>query len=197
MPLTGFALVPTPTRPGPKPRLDDIAFRDRLLMMAASGCSRQGVAAQNGMRKQQLTEWLAKGQAQPDLEPWGSFSRAYLAAERLLEPGITQGLAMQVAHVLRKAPDMRTMAEVQFLRQELALRFPVEHGSAGAGTGQMRQVDAEPDPEAWWQKHGLEGDQLRALLRDPPESVAAALVAEADAVYARLLESGWKPKTMR
>jgi hypothetical protein len=158
--------------------LENREFRDSLLMLAASGCSRTGVAQRHGMRKQQLSDWLARGLAQADVEPYGSFAKAYLAAERLLEPGLTQGLAMQVAHVLRIDPAKRTPAEVRFLREELAARYPVEHGNAASGTGQLRVVDGEPDPEAWWQRQGLQLDQLRALVRDPPELVAEALRLE-------------------
>lgn len=171
-------------------------YRQRMLRLAASGVSRKGVAQSMGIRTQQLNDWLARGIAQPEIEPYASFAVDYLQAERVQEACIAEGISQTVAHILRTVPDKRTPWQVDFLRRELATRFPVEHGSASSGTGQLRVVDAEPDAEAWWQKHGLVGDQLRALIRDPPESVAAALVAEADSVYARLLASGWRPPAL-
>jgi hypothetical protein len=164
--------------------------------MAAAGVSRKHVAHAVGLRKQHLEDWLARGKAQPGIEPWASFADAYAEAEALHAAIINGALSVQVAYVVAKKPEARTPFEIQFLRTELATRYPVEHGNAASGTGQLRVVDGEPDPEAWWQKHGLIGDQLRALLRDPPESVAAALVAEGDAVYARLIAGGWKPPAL-
>lgn len=196
MSRAGYALVAPPPRLGARPLLENHEFRQKLLRMAAAGTSRRGVASCAGMRTAQLTDWLARGIAQPSIEPYASFAVDYLAAERAQEACIAEGISQSVALILRTAPEKRTPWQVDFLRRELATRFPVEHGNAASGTGQLRIVDGEPDPEAWWQKHGLVGDQLRALLRDPPESVAAALVAEGDAVYARLLAGGWKPPAL-
>lgn len=174
----GYAIVAPAPRPGPQPKLMNHDFRQQLLRMAAAGTSRKGVAHNAGMRTQQLTDWLARGLAEPDIEPFASFAIDYLRAERCQEACIAEGISECVAVVLRVPPALRTPWQVDFLRKELAARYPVEHGNASSGTGQLRVVDPEPDPDAWWQKQGLTLDQLRALLREPPELVAQALELE-------------------
>lgn len=161
--------------------------------MAATGMSRRGIANMLGESSGRLYDWLARGAAQPDVEPYGSWQREFCAAERAAELICTTVEGAQLAHIARKSPQTRTMAEVQWVSAKLAARFPREHGNASAGTGQMRVIDPEPDGEAWWQQHGLQSDQLRALLKDPPEAVREAMVAEGDAVYAALIAGGWKP----
>lgn len=188
---------PPPLRRGKAPKLEDKPFRKRTLELAATGLSRRGVAHLLGMDSTGcLYDWLARGKAQPDVEPYGSWAADYLAAERAAELIGTTIQSAQLAHIARKSPQTRTPAELAFVDRLLATRYPRDHGNASAGTGNARVEAPEPDAEAWWQKHGLVGDQLRALMRDPPESVAAAQIAEMDAIYARALGAGWKPKGM-
>lgn len=65
------------------PHLEDPVFRSRLVSLASTGMSRRGVASAG--HAPALIEWLSRGRAEPHIEPWGSFARDYLAAERGLE----------------------------------------------------------------------------------------------------------------
>lgn len=197
MAVTQSIVGPPPVRRGPVPKLADPEFRKRTLELAATGLSRRGVANLLGESQGRLCDWLAKGAAQPDFEPYGSWQREYCAAERAAEAVGAKVQHNMLMHIARKSPQTQTLAEVTWVDRLLATRFPRDHGNASAGTGNARVEAPEPDGEAWWQKHGLVGDQLRAMMRDPPESVAAAMVAEGDAIYERLLAGGWKPKVMR
>lgn len=175
------------------PKLSDPGYRKRTLELAATGLSRRGIANLLGESSGRLYDWLAKGAAQPDVEPYGSWQRDFTAAERAAEAIGATIQSQTLASIARKSPQTRTMAEVEWVGRLLATRYPREHGNASAGTGNMRVDNPEPDGAAWWQKHGLQGDQLRALLRDPPESVGAAMLAEGDAIVAWLTANGWKP----
>lgn len=196
MAVSESIVCPPPRRTGPVPKLNDPAYRMRTITLAAQGLSRRGIANALGESSGRLYDWLAKGAAQPDVEPYGSWQREFCAAERAAEVIGTELQSQTLAHIARKTPAQRTLAEIAWVDRLLATRFPRDHGNASAGTGNARVEAPEPDGEAWWAKHGLQSEQLRALLRDPPESVAAALVAEGDAIYARLLASGWKPKAL-
>lgn len=191
--LTEAIVPPPPRRGGKTPKLEDPHYRAQTIRFATTGLSRRGIANMLGESSGCLYDWLARGKAQPDVEPYGSWCREFLAAERAAELLCTELQSQTVAVIARKPPHMRTMAEIAWVDRLLATRYPREHGNASAGTGQARVVDPEPDGEAWWQQHGLQGDQLRALLKDPPEAVREAMVAEGDAVYAALLAGGWKP----
>lgn len=140
-----------------------------------------------------LNDWLARGRAQPDVEPYGSWCREFLAAERAAEAICTELQSQTVAVIARKPPHMRTLAEISWVDRLLATRYPREHGNASAGTGNARVAEPEPDGEAWWQKNGLQSDQLRALFKDPPDAVALAQLAEGNAIVLRLLRDGWVP----
>lgn len=191
--VTDSIVGPPPRRKGRVPKLENRAFRDKTIQLATAGMSRRGVANLLGESEGRMHDWLARGAAQPEVEPYGSWQREYCAAERAAEALGVELQSQTLGCISRKSPQTRTMAEIEWVGRLLATRFPKDHGNASAGTGNARVAAPEPDPEAWWQKHGLQSDQLRALLRDPPESVAEALVAEGDAIYARLIEAGWRP----
>jgi len=76
------------------PHLEDPVFRSRLVSMASTGMSRRGVAAAG--HAPALIEWLSRGRAEPNVEPYGSFARDYLAAERGLECAASGTEAMRV-----------------------------------------------------------------------------------------------------
>lgn len=194
--MTQSIVGPPPSRGGRPAKLSDPKFRALTIRLATQGLSRRGIANSLGESSSTLYEWLAKGAANPDHEPFGSWQREFCAAERAAEVLGTELQGQTLGMISRKSPQTRTLAEIAWVDRLLATRFPRDHGNASAGTGNARVEAPEPDGEAWWRQHGLQGEQLRALLRDPPESVAAALVAEADAIYARLLESGWRPKVL-
>lgn len=196
MPVTQSIVGPPPRRYGPPSKLENPEYRRRTIQYATAGLSRRGIANMLGESSGRLYDWLAKGAANPDVEPYGSWQREFCAAERSAELLGVELQSQTLACIARKAPQNRTLAEIAWVDRLLATRFPRDHGNASAGTGNARVEAPEPDGEAWWAKHGLQSEQLRALLRDPPESVAAALVAEGDAVYARLIAGGWKPPAL-
>jgi hypothetical protein len=179
----------------PRPLLSEVhdpAKCARMYMLAAQGVSRRGVAAIVGLSAHmRIQEWIERGLARQE-DPFLSFALRYQEAERMHELTLTGVQTQQVRHIAAKHPRERTIAEMQWIDRQLARRYPKEHG-VGEGLGQLRQLDGDIDLEAWWQKHGLEQEQLQALLREPPETLALALVAEADALFALLCERGWKP----
>lgn len=199
-------------RPGSRPHeLDDPAFRARAVSMASTGMTRQGVAAMIGKPWRTLYDWLARGQAEPKIEPWGSFSVDYLRAERGLQGAAQSAIARKVrgihdrqeAHdewLLRRGPEPEsgssehyrwatqppepTIAEYEWLMRLLIARHPEEYG-----THALRQVEKEPDGAAWLERRGLTHDQLRALVSNPPEEVRAAMLAEAKRIIEMLTEA--------
>lgn len=185
-------LVRRPPGPWHGSEVDDPAKVNQMCLLAASGMSRSGVAATLGLSgAKRIDEWIARGKA-TGREPWAGFARRYVAAERMHEGACTQIQNQTLGHIARKPVEQRTMAEVQWVDRHLERRFPADHG-AGQGLAQHRQLVPELDLDAWWQRNGLEEEQLGALLREPPESLRVALVREADAIFALMVAGGWKP----
>lgn len=188
---TGYALTAPPSREGRRGRvakIDDPAFRRHAVTMAATGSSRRRVAASLGIGAGRLCEWLARGRANPDLEPWGSFADEYLAAEQMMGALGDQCEASRMAHLARLPASVLTTADMRWIAEYQERRYPEQRGQSN-----LRVVETEPDAEAWWAKQGLVGEQLRALLRDPPESLDQAMLAEGDAMVLRMLRNGWSP----
>lgn len=176
----------------PKSEVHDPDKRARMYLLAAQGMSRRGIAGIMGLTSNtRIAEWIAIGLARGE-DPYAEFAKRFQEAERMHEMTCTGIQAETVQLIAKKPAHMRTLQEVQWIDKHLARRFPRDHGS-GEGLAQMRQLEADIDLEAWWQKHGLEQEQLQALLREPPETLALALVAEADALFALLCERGWTP----
>jgi hypothetical protein len=80
-------------------------FRSRAIALASTGMSRAGVASGLGKARTVLCEWLSRGLAEPHIEPYGSFSRDYLMAERGLEAAASQAEAMRVQLMLEQLED--------------------------------------------------------------------------------------------
>src|SRR5262245_52282454 len=97
--------------------------------IAATGASRQAVAARLGFTVPYLRTWIDKGQANPDSEPEGSFSRAYLEAERALEITGLAAAAEQLVYIAKKKPEQRTLAEIEAVIKWVARLYPREHGA--------------------------------------------------------------------
>jgi hypothetical protein len=70
--------------------------------LASTGISRNGAAQRLGVEPDTLGEWLSRGKALPDVEPWGSFAQDYLQAERGLEEAATSAVALRVQAVLER-----------------------------------------------------------------------------------------------
>jgi hypothetical protein len=101
--LAGYAVART--REGRRGRvslLEDSAFRSRLIALAGAGVSRRGAAAQVGVSHARLIEWISRGRAYDRVEPYGSFAREYLAAERMIESIASKVEAMQVQVLARQ-----------------------------------------------------------------------------------------------
>lgn len=162
--------------------------------MASSGISRRGAAATLGISHTVLYGWLERGRAHPDIEPYGSFAGDYLQAERGLECAAAGTIAMVVAQLYAMAKEQRWAElfeagpQLKELLHVLAARFPEDWGHTA-----HRKPEQEPDGAAYLERTGMTADQLRAMLRDPPEPVLLAMVAEGDAIYQLLLASGWQP----
>ena len=95
--------------------------------------------------------------------------------------------------MLAKANDWAALTEMgpqlKELLNVLAARYPEDWG-----VSTHRRPERDVDGAAWLEREGMTHAQLVAMLSDPPEPVAKALVASGDKVYALLLASGWAPK---
>lgn len=192
---------PGPARGGHTPHLEDPDLRSRIIATASTGASKRGVAAVAGVPIASLLEWISRGLAFPDVEPWGSFARDYRQAERGIELAASGTKAAIVARLYRLVKEERWEEirasfgdlpnAMRMLTHEIASRFPADHG-----TSAHRVPEAELTGDEWIDRHGLTQAQLGAMMVDPPEPLREALVSNADTVYALLLASGWSPKAM-
>ncbi len=181
--------------------MEDPDLRSRIIATASTGASKRGVAAVAGVPIASLLEWISRGLAFPDVEPWGSFARDYRQAERGIELAASGTKAAIVARLYRLVKEERWEEirasfgdlpnAMRMLTHEIASRFPADHG-----TSAHRVPEAELTGDEWIDRHGLTQAQLGAMMVDPPEPLREALVSNADTVYALLLASGWSPKAM-
>jgi hypothetical protein len=174
------------------PEIADAALRDKLYALAAAGVSRRGMCAVVGIELEQLRDWLARGRAQKNRWPYNEFAQKFLLAERAQEVIGSEVLSTQLAHVKAKHPRERTHQEISFVASQMARQFPKDHG-AGDGLAALREPEPDIDLNAWWAKTGLDREQLQALLREPPETLREAIIAEAATVFGLLVAAGWKP----
>jgi len=177
-------------KPGARSNLEDPQFRMRALGLASTGISRRGAAMRLGILPGTLCDYLARGKAQPDVEPWGSFATEYLEAERGLEEAASTTIGLWVAHkraVAEVTPELVERRDILTLERILEKRFPQDRG-----TSAHRLPESDPDGVAWLERHQLTLEQLVELFRKPPEPVLEALVAAADDIFGLLLASGWK-----
>lgn len=183
-------------RSGPIPRIEDPSFRSRIIATASTGMSRRGVAAVMGLSSGNLTDMLQRGLAFPDEEPYGSFSRDYLRAERGIELAAQGTKAAMIARLYRLVKEERwelidIPSALRVLTAEVQSRFPQDQGISA-----HRVPEPELTGEEWIERHGLTQAQLGAMIVDPPAPLKEALVSNADSVYALLLASGWTPRAM-
>lgn len=202
--ITGYPALRK--RKGKPSHLDDPQTRTRLIALASTGMGRRGVAARAGFAYQLLYQWLERGRANPEEEPWGSFARDYLMAERGIEEAGSQAEAHRVLQILKaceaggfpytceecghsgnKHLDIK---ELEWVGRVKERRFPEDYGTSA----HHRKPETEPSGDAWHERNGLNHAQLVHMLSQPPEPIAKALVESADSVYELLLASGWQPK---
>jgi hypothetical protein len=159
-----------------------------LILTATSGMSRNGVAELCGVSRSALKEWIARGKAFPDVEPYASFSRDYLRAARCFEAAGTSVLARRLDWLRKQSPDEVDARDVKLVIDALAARYPQDYGAS-----KHREPEADITGDEWLDKHAMTHDQLVALLQDPPAAIGEALLTSGDTVVARLLASGWEP----
>ncbi len=173
--------------PGKRPHLDDGVFRSHIVSIASCGMSRRGVARRAGIPPSTLQDWLDRGRAHPDEEPYGSFTVDYLRAESGLEHAIAETAALWVQRLREMAAqgavvDSRAIAQLLQLQRA---RYPEDYG-----THAHRRPEQEPSGDAWLERNGITHAQLVHMLREPPESVSRALVEAGDSVMALLIAGG-------
>lgn len=91
---------------GPYVELEDPAFRSRCISIASTGASRRTVAALVGKPEGTVRGWVNRGLAFPDVEPYGSFAKDYVRAERGIH-GAIAGTAAKRVQVLSEMMDKR------------------------------------------------------------------------------------------
>mgnify|MGYP001616334529 CR=1 FL=1 len=165
----------------------DPVFRSNIVSIASCGISRRGVAHRAGIPPTTLYDWLERGRAQPDEEPYGSFTIDYLRAERGLEHAAAEGIAHWVVRVrsLAASGALLDSKTVGALLRILESRFPEDHGAH-----LHRKPELEPNGDAWLERNGMTHAQLVHLLREPPEAIGKALVEAGPEVMAMLIAAG-------
>jgi hypothetical protein len=130
----------------------DPAFRTRCVAVASSGASRRTVAATVGTAETNLRRWINRGEAYPDHEPYGSFSRDYRMAERGLAASAGETVSMK-AQLLNE--QMRRRLEWE--KREGVGPKPVKPKKPGKGASlqerieHARAVEAYPAELADWE----------------------------------------------
>lgn len=187
-----LARAPQPKGPGKRPHLHDPVFRSHIVSIASCGMSRRGVALRAGVPPTTLYDWLERGRAHPSEEPYGSFTVDYLRAERGLEQGAAEALALWVVRLRELAETGYVLdpKQVAQLLRILEARYPKDHGAHP-----HREPEPDPSGDAWLERSGITHGQLVHMLREPPEAVAKALVEAGDDVYRLLMAAGWRAKT--
>lgn len=162
--------------------------------------SRRGVAAAVGVDAGTIRNWIGKGKAYPDEEPWGSFAVDYERAERGLEGAAVGTISLTVQRLFSLAqratngdeeaglilashgPQMKELLNV------LSARFPKDWG-----TSKHRESEADFSADEYLDAHAMTREQLGAVFADPPEKIRQALADQAPAVYRILVEAGFDP----
>lgn len=162
--------------------------------------SRRGVAAACGVDPKTIREWIGKGKAFPDQEPWGSFAVDYERAERGLEGAAVGTISLTVQRLFRlaqaaeKGDEAAALAlaengpQLKELLNVVASRWPKDWG-----TGKHREPEADFSGDEYLDAHAMTREQLGAVFADPPEQIKLALQDQAPAVYRILLEAGFDP----
>lgn len=183
---------PPTRRRGPRPKLEDQRTREKLLLLAGKGLSRRGIARITGISRSTIKEWLDRGEAHPKVEPYGSFAIVFLASERGLEDDGASIIHQEMRRLreVQEGGGQITACDREWVPKILAMKYPKEYGvTQNSG----RELDSEPDGNAYMQATGLEQHELDDLMKNPPEAIELALTNAADEVVAMLVDSGWRP----
>lgn len=165
--------------------------------------SRRGVAAACGVDPKTIREWIGRGKAYPDQEPWGSFAVDYERAERGLEGAAVGTISLVVQHLFKlaqRAAEGDIMAakalskhgNLKELLNVLQARWPKDWGA-----GKHREPEADFSGTEFLDAHAMDREQLGAVFADPPELIRLAMQDQAHAVYRVLLEAGFDPNAPR
>lgn len=160
-------------------------LRAKLIESARLGRSRLGTAQACGVAPNLLTHWLAKGKAEPDAEPYGSFAREFCAASREIEGRCLSVLEQRLAYLEMAPAEEISADDVRIVAQLLASRWPKEHG-----TGALREAEPEIDVDAYHREHGASVDALQSAIRQAASGdspvLAQAIFAEGSLLLALL-----------
>jgi hypothetical protein len=86
----------------------------------------------------------------------------------------------------RTPPPSPDVDELMWMERHRIGRFPEDYG-----TSKHRRPEPAFDAQEFLDAHAMEREQLAALFTDPPDSIRAALVDAAPAVYAILVAGGF------
>jgi len=162
--------------------------------------SRRGVAAAVGVDPKTIREWIGRGKAYPDQEPWGSFAVDYERAERGLEGAVVGTISLTVQRLFKLAQrasegdEAAALAlaengpQLKELLNVVAARWPKDWGLS-----KHREPEADFSGDEWLDANAMTREQLGAVFADPPEQIKRALQDQAPAVYRILLEAGFDP----
>jgi hypothetical protein len=173
--------------------------------------SRRGVCRRAQCSPSTLIDYLERGEAYPDEEPYGSFAREYQDAERVIEHmgcdvetmriqwmHEQQRRAMEWRPVVdpdtgveypdQSAPEPPGARDFEWLLRLKQQRYPLDHGSHA-----LRAPEADPNGDSWLERTGATHAQLVHAFREPPEEIRLALVEAAPEVYALLVAAGFTP----
>ncbi len=95
-----LARIPKTTKGRKPPHLWDPLYRSNIISTASTGMSRRGVAQRCGISHGLLHDWLERGRAHPDEEPYASFAVDYLRAERGLDQAASTAIALRIQALL-------------------------------------------------------------------------------------------------
>ena len=180
-------------KPGPIPRLNDERLRAGLLKYAAAGMKIAAVAEINGVGPDMLRAWLARGRAEPDIEPWGSFAQDYGRATRIKDAYGAQTTTMYLAKVHSMAEHPRCTPADLAPHMGRVLEIMQAMSPKDWGSSKHRVEHDLPTGDEYLSNLALSVGQICGILRDPPDEMSIALLTEGDTVVCGMLESGWVP----
>jgi hypothetical protein len=140
-------------RTGPYSAIEDPAHRTRCVAAASTGASRRTVAATVGTPEATLRRWINRGEAYPDHEPYGSFSRDYKAAERGLAASVAGTAAMR-AQLLNE----QMVRRLEWEKRDPLGPKPAKPVKPGKGASLQERIDhaeavkAYPERLADWEE---------------------------------------------
>lgn len=174
-------------------KLDDPLLRERLLILAGKGVSRRGVARIEGLSRSTLKEWLDRGEAKPEIEPWGSFAKHYLASERSIEESGSVIISTEMRRLQALVENLKDISDQDraWVSKTLAQKFPAEWGTT---QNSGRELDEEPDGDGYMQSTGLAHHELADMFKFPAEELQEAMLTSANSIVEFLVDNGWRPK---